>query len=82
MTAPTEVHAPEAHDVIACELTACILGQRRHADRLELRVDVTGRILAMARQLDDLKLYVGQRMLEALKPLTRAMAKAVAEIEP
>lgn len=57
MSRPVELHTPEAHDVIACELTACILGQRRHRDRLELRVDVAGIVLrglqSLARAVDD-----------------------------
>lgn len=36
---------PLAADAITAELVACTLGQRRHADRLELRVDLTGRVL-------------------------------------
>lgn len=40
----TELHTPEAHDAITAELVACTLGQRRHADRLELRVDLPGKL--------------------------------------
>jgi hypothetical protein len=70
MTAP-DLHTPEAHDVIACELTACVLGQRR---RPELRADVTG-VLArfvqgMARAFDD--------FLGSISPETRRMLAAAA----
>jgi hypothetical protein len=50
MSAP-DLHTPEAHDVITCELVACPLGQRRHADRLDLRVDVAGAMARIARRL-------------------------------
>lgn len=48
-TAP--VHTAEAHDAITAELVACTLGQRRHADRLELRTDLTGQVLHAARTI-------------------------------
>lgn len=38
-------YSPEAHDAISAELVACTLGQRRHADRTELRVDMLGKVL-------------------------------------
>jgi hypothetical protein len=66
-------HTPEAHDVIACELAACILGQRRHADRLELRVDVVGQIARIARMHRALQEEIGARLVEALAPLVRAL---------
>jgi len=37
----TPLHTAAAHDAITAELVACTLGQRQ---RLELRVDVAGRI--------------------------------------
>lgn len=37
--------SPAGHAAITAELVACTLGQRRHADRLELRVDLTGKVM-------------------------------------
>lgn len=65
------LHTPQAHAVIAAELVACTLGQRRHADRLELRVDALGRILVIARRFDEVKMQIGLRLIEALRPLAR-----------
>ncbi|WP_408895919.1 hypothetical protein ACJ5H2_13460 [Nocardioides sp. R1-1] len=36
---------------MSAELVACTLGQRRHADRLELRTDLAGRVLQSIRSL-------------------------------
>lgn len=72
-----QLHPPEAHDVIACELTACILGQRRHANRLDLRVDVAGQIMRMSRDLGTLQAQIGARLIEALVPLAAHLADAL-----
>jgi hypothetical protein len=69
-----QLHEPEAHDVIAYELAACILGQRRHVDRVELRVDVAGQIMRMSRDLATLQAQVGARLVEALAPLAAHLA--------
>lgn len=63
MSADAELHTPEAHDVIACELTACVLGQR---ERVELRVDFAGRLAAITRAFADLQRQIGMRLLEAM----------------
>lgn len=42
---------PDETAVISAELVACTLGQRRHADRLELRTDLAGRVLRSIRSL-------------------------------
>ncbi|WP_374457740.1 hypothetical protein [Nocardioides sp.] len=69
-----EDHTPEAHDVIACELGACILGQRRHRDRVELRVDVAGRIMSLSRNLLAVQEQLGERLVGALAPLAAHLA--------
>lgn len=66
-----ELHTPEAHDVIACELTACVLGQRR---RPELRVDFTG---AMARLVQGLGRAV-RDFFDRLTPDQRRVLEAAA----
>lgn len=76
MSGPVEAHTPEAHDVITCEITACILGQRRHANRLELRVDVAGQILRLAREFAALQMHIGERLVEVFAPLVRAVARS------
>lgn len=74
MTAP-ELHTPEAHDVIACELTACILGQRRHADRLDLRVDVAGAMARIGRDFAAMQAEIGRRIVEAVAPALADLAR-------
>lgn len=69
-----EDHTPEAHDVIACELVACTLGQRRHRDRLELRVDVAGQIMRISRDLAAAQMRIGAQLVAALAPLAAYLA--------
>lgn len=42
---------PAFHAAVSAELVACTLGQRRHAARTELRVDLLGKILHACRAL-------------------------------
>lgn len=71
-----EFHTPEAHDVITCELVACTLGQRRHADRLELRVDVAGSLARISRAYAAFQLQIGEQIVAALRPLAAHLADA------
>lgn len=74
MTTTPEAHTPEAHDVITCELVACTLGQRRHRDRLDLRVDVAGQIARMARDVRAAQVRIGEAMLPILQQMAGQLA--------
>jgi hypothetical protein len=75
MSAAVEDHTPEAHDVITCELVACTLGQRRHADRLDLRVDVAGQMARIGRNLAAMQVEIGRRIVEAMAPALADLAR-------
>lgn len=81
MSADVDLHTPEAHDVIACELTACILGQRWHDDRLDLRVDVAGQMHRIGRQLARMQLELSQRIADAIRPGLDNLARSMARLE-
>lgn len=66
MSGPVELHTPEAHDVITCELVACTLGQRR---RIELRVDFAGQFARIAQAYDEFQRQVGAALIAALRRL-------------
>lgn len=50
MGQPAPRHSDAAHDAITAELVACTLGQRQ---RLELRVDMAGKIMQTMREMHE-----------------------------
>lgn len=75
MSGPVEDHTPQAHGVIAAEITACILGHRRHAERLDLRVDVVGVMARIGRDFAAMQAELGRRIVEAMAPTLADLAR-------
>lgn len=73
-----ELHTPEAHDVIACELAACILGQR---ERVELRVDFAGHMARLSCRIAALQLEIGRKIAEALRPAVASIGLTMAALD-
>lgn len=64
MSTTPELHDPEAHEVIAAELVACTLGQRR---RPELRMDLPGQIIRAFAQVARARLEAFRRIAAVLR---------------